>query len=373
MIVLDLLFIIVSSIVFMSMYGYNRVVFLFSKDKTVPAVYTDNLPFLTVVIPTYNEEKYIGKKIDNLFNCAYDSGKLIAYIADSNSTDGTQEIVKQCMESRPYGSRIKLIKIKERGKTRAINEALKQTSTDFIGISDADALLDKNALLELVSSFSEGIGAVGAYTILNPKKTFYMKSKEKYLKKDWVLRCREGLIDTCCSLDGKTMVYRKSIIPLFPENAVQDDYLLTLLLRDKGYRSIINPRAKVYEESPVSLSNEIEQKRRQIRQTLALNFQYLHMLFNPRYGFYGIATFPFRRFFPVLLPIIAAYIAIYTLLLSPFIFLTALFLFFFYVAISRNYYLPILFYSTSLALYDIALKRRSLNEWRKIDTYPSEF
>lgn len=368
MILSDLLFAASLFIVFMCMWGYSALVFLLSRGKTIITEKMKNPPQLTVIIPTYREEKYIENKIVNLFECAYPSEKLMVYVADSNSPDRTQAIVRQIMKTKPYGNRIELIPVQERGKTRAINEALAHTSTELVCISDADTLLDKNALLELASSFSEGVGAVGAYVILQPKEIFYIKSKENYLKKDWILRCREALIDTCCSLDGKTMLFKRSLLPRFPEDAIQDDYLLTLLLRDRGYRSIINPSAKVYEQCPASLVDEIEQKRRQIRQTLILNLQYIHMLFNPRYGFYGMATFPFRRFFPLLLPMFTAYIAVYTAISSTLIFLTALVLFFIYLAVSRNYYLPILFYSTSLALYDVVLNRGSLWEWKKIDT-----
>ena len=52
-------------------------------------------PFVSIVVPTYNEEKVIGKRIENLFDLNYPKDKYEVIVVDSGSTDRTAEIVEE--------------------------------------------------------------------------------------------------------------------------------------------------------------------------------------------------------------------------------------------------------------------------------------
>ena len=58
----------------------------------------DKGPILATVIPTLNEEKYIGSCLNSLINQSLDSLKFVVIILDGGSTDKTTDIVKQYME-----------------------------------------------------------------------------------------------------------------------------------------------------------------------------------------------------------------------------------------------------------------------------------
>jgi len=52
-------------------------------------------PKITIIIPTYNEAKYIQQKLDNIYQQDYPRDKLEIIVVDSASTDGMLRLIKQ--------------------------------------------------------------------------------------------------------------------------------------------------------------------------------------------------------------------------------------------------------------------------------------
>ena len=57
----------------------------------------DNLPLVSIIMPTYNRAKWIGKAIKSIKNQNYDNWELL--IIDNESTDNTENIVNQFREN----------------------------------------------------------------------------------------------------------------------------------------------------------------------------------------------------------------------------------------------------------------------------------
>lgn len=315
------------------------------------------IPAITILIPVYNEEKVIAQKIENTFSLDYPENKKEIVVIDNGSADKTSEIIKNFP--------VTLLK-SDRGKIKALNKGIDYSKTDIIVMTDADVKLSRESVKNLVSCLNEKVGAVNGYVI--PKaaiKSSLMREKENYKKKDWDLRFKEGLIDSVCNLDGKLIAFKKSVLPKIPDNAPTDDYTITFLIRKKGYRLLVDRKAEVYEALQESFYNEIKQFRRYAGDVIATNFRNINFLFNPKYGYFGLMTFPFRRFFPVLYPFFLIYILIYLFYISPyislFLFLAGLlFLIFFKKLIIAQLIAVILSY------FDIFLKNNLKGgEWEK--------
>lgn len=69
----------------------------------------NNMPLVSVVIPTYNAEKYLAEAIDSILWQTYQNYEL--YIVDDASTDGTVDIIKQYQKK--YPKKVKAIFLKE--------------------------------------------------------------------------------------------------------------------------------------------------------------------------------------------------------------------------------------------------------------------
>ncbi|MGC8870971.1 MAG: glycosyltransferase, partial [Brevinematia bacterium] len=51
-------------------------------------------PFISVCLPTYNNEKTIGRCLDTIFNQNYPKDKFEVIVVDGGSSDNTVQIVK---------------------------------------------------------------------------------------------------------------------------------------------------------------------------------------------------------------------------------------------------------------------------------------
>lgn len=97
---------------------------------------------LTIILPVYNEKKYITKCLKSIFNQSFKKWKLI--IIDDASSDGTNLVIKNFLIN-VNKKKYKLLRNKKNlGITKSLNKALKLVDTEFIGRADADDIYKKN-------------------------------------------------------------------------------------------------------------------------------------------------------------------------------------------------------------------------------------
>ncbi len=103
---------------------------------------------LSIVMPAFNEVKTIRQAIDRVLSKRIDDVEIELIIVESNSTDGTQEIVREYEGE----DRVRVIwQDRPRGKGNAVRSGLEQVRGDFVLIQDADDeydIEDYDALLE---------------------------------------------------------------------------------------------------------------------------------------------------------------------------------------------------------------------------------
>lgn len=302
MIATILLFLSVAYLAFLFL-GYKLLLRFLTFRKPIPRVNQE--PPVTLVVPAFNEGKNIARKIEDLRALDYPKDRVEILVVNNASTDNTREVASQF----PVG-----VLDSPRGKVNAINAGIKHAHSDIIVVTDADTLLKPDAIKSLVTCFANSsIGAVGGKAIVEDNCSFFGRSKMRYHEADWVLRTLEGKLDSVISLDGKLMAFRKSLLPEIPPECVVDDLEITFRLRSQGFRALVDDNALVYEVGPQTFRAEIRQIRRRVALTIPVLFQYIHMLLNPRYGWFGMLIFPTRRMFAVLSPLMYLYITCYLL------------------------------------------------------------
>jgi len=109
---------------------------------------------ISILLATYNGEKYIKKSIDSIINQTYTDWELL--IGFNGTTDGSKEIVFQYNDSRikvfDYGD--------DKGKSKTLNKLMKEASGDWMAIQDDDDIwLPKK--LERQFANSEGFDVIG--------------------------------------------------------------------------------------------------------------------------------------------------------------------------------------------------------------------
>lgn len=131
---------------------------------------------VSVCIPVYNAQNYIGKTLESIIGQTFEDFEII--IADNNSTDKTLEVIENI-----HDSRIKLIRNeKNYGMVRNWNICLEHTRGEYIQFVCADDILEKNCLEEKVEFLDKNKDAVlvfSATKIINQNGKHIMTRKFK--------------------------------------------------------------------------------------------------------------------------------------------------------------------------------------------------
>lgn len=108
---------------------------------------------LSIIIPVYNERKYFEEIIKRVLAVKLDKIEKEIIIIESNSTDGTRDLVKKC-EGKPS---FKIIyEPRPRGKGSAVKKGFKAATGDIILIQDADLEYKPEEYPELLKPILEG-------------------------------------------------------------------------------------------------------------------------------------------------------------------------------------------------------------------------
>jgi cellulose synthase/poly-beta-1,6-N-acetylglucosamine synthase-like glycosyltransferase len=263
----------------------------------------DYASFVSVVVPTYNEEDTIVHKLENLMEQDYSPMEII--VVDGASEDGTVELIEKFVKSHDLD--VKLIREeKRRGKASALNEAFKHCSGEIVVMTDADAIWDRDTLRKALSNFSDPrVGAVtGRQILLNPNQSLATKVEKTYRNVYEVLRVGESTIDSTPIFHGEISCFRRSLVENVSEESMADDSELAVKIRKKGFRSIYDPGAVFYEHAPPTFKSRLVQKLRRGQGLIQMFLRERGILFNPKYKKFGILVFPAEFFMHVISPVL---------------------------------------------------------------------
>lgn len=101
---------------------------------------------LSIIVPVYNGEKYIGKTVDSILNQTFEDFELI--LINDGSTDGTRKILEECREE---DKRLKVIHQENSGPGAARNVGIREARGEYIGFVDGDDYIDKEMYEKLLN------------------------------------------------------------------------------------------------------------------------------------------------------------------------------------------------------------------------------
>lgn len=255
------------------------------KDKN--AIISYYQPNVTLLITAYNEENCIKEKIENSLSLHYPEDKIEFIFVTDGSDDNTMDIVKGYPE-------IRLIHRPERqGKIMAVERAMSEVNGEIVIFTDANTLLNREAINKLVQHFTnEKIGVVAGEKRISNKEVdeatgagegFYWKYESKLKKWDDELYSVMGAA-------GELFAIRAKLFEPIPKNSLIEDFYLSFKIIQKGYKISYEPDAYALEEPSVSTKEELKRKIR-IAAGGIQSIVRLKELLNPFK--YGIVTFQY--------------------------------------------------------------------------------
>jgi len=274
-------------------------------------------PFVSIIVPTYNEEKVIKKRIENLFELSYPKDKYEVIVVDSGSVDNTTRIVENVVKQDSSMS-LKLIREEERkGKASAINTGKEHVRGDIVLVTDANSVFDKNVLREMMPHFKNPeVGAVGGqYVVLNPENAL-TSSTQFYWDLEYIMRRGETALDSACLFHGEINAWRKELVDA-DIRMLSEDLDMAIQIRRRGYKIEYEPDAVVYEPAPATVEDQIKQRKRTSTGTIQNMFKHWKYLLLPR-DWYSVLIFPSHKtltmFSPfILLAIPVLYLAVWNI------------------------------------------------------------
>jgi glycosyltransferase involved in cell wall biosynthesis len=267
-VLLRILFYVSGFIILWAMIGYPlslKLIGKLYKNRQLKKDYSHR-PTVTVMIVAHNEEKVILDKMNNILELDYSEDKIEFMVSSDNSTDRTNEVVRQFIEEHK-DKNIRLFEVQARkGKTNAQNEAQKTVTTEYLVMTDANSMMDKNAIKELMAAFtSNDIAYVsGKLSIVNQGVSDVSSSEANYWDSDLATRELEGRIQTITA--GNGAIYACKTSEYYDFNPIQcHDSAMPPFYVLQGKRAICNHDAIAYEKAGEVIEDEFGRKVRMNR------------------------------------------------------------------------------------------------------------
>ncbi|WP_292468829.1 glycosyltransferase [Methanolobus sp.] len=278
----------------------------------------ESLPYISVVVPAYNEEKVIESRLKNLAE-SYPHEKIEIIISNDGSSDNTKEIALKALDK--YSLTGKVITHDRSGVNKAINRGIEQSSSEIVVITGSDGLFDKNTIPDLMGVLmsSDEIGAVSGDMVTYAEgDTLFSKSESAYRSIYGKICMWESNLHSTYCLNGAVVAFKKKASSTLNTRRGADDASMALSVIRNGYKCKYVPSAKFYELVPHEFSEQRRQKIRRATRLLEATI-FNRDVFSPKYGKFGMVVYPLRLLmFAVVPSTFFLSLILWTLVLSSF-------------------------------------------------------
>ena len=196
-------------------------------------------PEVSIILPSYNYENYIGKTIDSVLNQSYPNWELI--IIDDGSMDNSLDVIKRYKDKR-----IHLFTQKNKGVSSTLNRGIRNSNCKYICFLDADDKYHPDKLDAQVEYMNSGFDIVTTQVqVIDDKDE---ESPIEHFKMTWNLYDKKEIFgeDRVANFLYKNYFCKSSLMirkELFNKYGYFDPRLITAYDLDLWLRMI--PSAKI--------------------------------------------------------------------------------------------------------------------------------
>ena len=248
-------------IVFYTYIGYGILLYLIVhiketvKKKAIHPL-PASLPDVTLFIAAYNEEDIVRQKMENCRDLSYPSDKLrIVWVTDG-SDDHTNERLAAYEDVSVFFTP------ERKGKTEALNRGMQYVSTPYVVFTDANTMLNTEAIKEIVRCFSNPkVGCVAGEKRVDTQSAQGATAGEGfYWKYESALKDLDDRLYSAVGAAGELFAIQTRLFEQMPSDTLLDDFILSLRIAAKGYKIAYCKEA--YATETTSLNMKEEEKRK---------------------------------------------------------------------------------------------------------------
>ena len=203
-------------------------------------------PSVTIIIAAHNEARHLRATIENKLALDYPAAKRQIVIVSDGSTDGTDEIA----QSFASPSLVVLRQEPRRGKTAALNAAVRHATGEILVFADANSSYAPSALRILMRNFADPLVgyATGRMVYEDRESSGTGLGCRAYMAYEDLLRRSETLLGSIVGVNGGIDAVRRELYLEMGDDQLPD-FVLPLAVVDRGYRVVYEPDAILREET----------------------------------------------------------------------------------------------------------------------------
>ncbi|MEZ5175023.1 MAG: glycosyltransferase [Acidimicrobiia bacterium] len=328
----------------------ERIVERFGRDQDM--LDSDLAPPVSIVIPAYNEAAGIVESVRSLTMISYPRYEIV--VANDGSSDDTLDLLVEAfdLEQMPYPLRVNIetapirgiyksrhatgvvltvVDKENGGRADALNAAINAAQFPYVMATDADVIVDEDALIHsmrLIAEDRERVVAVGGNirplnggTVRHghivdpgvPKSLIARYQVLEYVRSFIATKPAWAAINALPNVSGAFGIFRREIVTGlggYTSGHFGEDLDLTMRIHrychDHGvpYRIRYAPNAVLWTEVPPTKAILRRQRIRWHRGLMTAVWDFRTSLFNPRHGTVGMLMWPFIVIFEFLAPIV---------------------------------------------------------------------
>lgn len=265
MIALKIAFWICLILVFYTYIGYGMLLWvlvnikrlIYGKQKKRELPPDNELPEVTLMICAYNEQDIVDFKMENTRQIKYPKLKVV-WVTDG-SNDHTNDYLAK------YHDVEVIYSPERRGKTAALNHGLSLVKSELVVMTDANTMLNPESIQEIVRCFMDPkVACVAGEKRVAARHEGQAAAEGEglYWKYESTLKRWDGELYSAMGAAGELCAIRRSLYEPMPENALLDDFVMSLRMVDKGYKIAYTADAYAMEYGSADLTEESKRKRR---------------------------------------------------------------------------------------------------------------
>ena len=250
---------------------------------------TSNKNKVELILNVFNAQDIIDSFFQSLLKQTFSDFSI--FVVDDGSTDQTINRI----EKYKSNFNVRIVKRDHEGLQKARKYGVENSKGDIVVILDADLILDKNAIKELIAPFNKsevgGVGGVLKNTQRNVVECSYGSLRSLF----YSLKTKNSGTDW---ISGGFSAVRTSIVKKvggYIDTQSSEDIDISWKIKNRGYKLVLNDKAIAFHRDPISFKEVWKREKNTGYREFFLTKSHLKESLKPRRIF---------RFYPAFLPFI---------------------------------------------------------------------
>ncbi len=216
-------------------------------------------PRVSLVFAAYNEESVIEEKMANCRAIDYPIDRLEILVGCDGCSDRTAQLARAA--AVPQATVFDTGDFAQRsGKPAVLNRLVALATGDLVVFSDANTMLQSTAVARLARHFADQrTGCVCGELRVLPREGG-PSTEGAYWRYELFLKFLESRLGMLLGANGGVFAARRDLYQPLPKQAIIDDFLIAMRIRDGGYDVIYDPEAAAFEEAAAGVRDEFKRR-----------------------------------------------------------------------------------------------------------------